>query len=359
MSMDVSKAFLARACQALALLLIVVVSLEIALELAVAELSLLAGLLLLAACILALGQRLARIDDAARRAADERTRRILETTNEAYVAMDEAGRVTAWNAAAESTFGWRRAEAIGRELANLIVPVDMREAHRRGLTAFLATGHGPMVGPRTELVASHRDGSEIPVEISITAIEEDGDWSFHGFVRDITERKMLESQQAQLLARAEETARIDPLTSLPNRRHWDEELARELALARRRHSPLCVALLDLDRFKDFNDAHGHREGDRMLRKSAAAWRMALRGSDFLARYGGEEFAVLLPDCELGDAATVIERLRPATPEGQTVSAGIAEWNGYEATSALLDRADLALYEAKRGGRDRVEVAGAA
>ena len=363
MGKDVSKRILVRVSQAGALAMLGYAVYVVARDLGVGETVFLAGMMVIAGAILIVGQR---IDRATRRGTDakqmtrrfdERTRQILDRSNEAYVGMDAAGMITAWNAAAEATFGWRSSEAIGQEVAELIVPEDMREAHRTGLERFLLTGSGPIIGPRTELLARHRDGSEVPVELSVTALEEeDGAWSFHGFVRDITDRKLLEDQQAKLLARAEETARIDALTALPNRRHWDEELGRELARARRGETPLCVALLDLDHFKAFNDTHGHREGDRLLRNCAAAWRMTLRGSDFLARYGGEEFAVLLPECEIGGAMEVIERLRMNTPEVQTVSAGVAQWNGFESTAALIDRADLALYEAKRGGRDRATVA---
>jgi len=282
--------------------------------------------------------------------------RILDRANEAYVAIDGDGLVIAWNRAAETMFGWPRDEALGREIAELILPPELRYAHREGLKRFHETGTGPMIGPRTETLARHRDGAEIPVELSITAIEEADGYTFHGFVRDITERKLLEAQQAEMLAQAQESARIDSLTATPNRRAWDEELDRELARARRTQNPLCIALLDLDHFKDFNDANGHRAGDRLLRRAASGWQLAVRASDFLARYGGEEFAVLLPDCGLDEAMTVIERLREVTPEDQTVSAGVAEWNRYESSDALVDRADLALYKAKRAGRDRATAA---
>jgi diguanylate cyclase (GGDEF)-like protein/PAS domain S-box-containing protein len=283
---------------------------------------------------------------------EARTRHILDRSQEAYIAIDSRGSVTAWNRAAETMFGWSRDETDGRALSELIIPESMRRAHNEGIERYLRTGHGPVVGPRIELTGVHRSGREIPIEVSVTALEEDGDYSFHGFVRDITERKLLERQQARLLAQAEETARIDALTRLPNRRAWDEQLIRELARARREGRSLCVAILDLDRFKLYNDANGHPAGDRLLRTAGSAWKLAVRASDFIARYGGEEFAVLLPDCGLEEAETVIERLRGVTPEAQTVSAGIAEWNVFESTAALIDRVDFALYRAKRDGRDR-------
>jgi diguanylate cyclase (GGDEF)-like protein len=117
-------------------------------------------------------------------------------------------------------------------------------------------------------------------------------------------------------------------------------------------------MLDLDRFKAFNDTHGHQAGDRLLKAAAGAWRGSLRATDVLARYGGEEFSVVLPRCDMEDALALLARLRRATPEEQTVSAGIAQWEPGEAAEALVARADAALYEAKNAGRNRVIVASA-
>jgi diguanylate cyclase (GGDEF)-like protein len=122
---------------------------------------------------------------------------------------------------------------------------------------------------------------------------------------------------------------------------------------------LTVAMLDLDHFKRFNDEHGHQAGDRLLRSVTAAWSGKLRTVDQLARYGGEEFIVLLPGAGAELATTVLERLRSATPAGQTFSAGVATWDGTETSEELLARSDEALYRAKRTGRDRTVVAGAA
>jgi diguanylate cyclase (GGDEF)-like protein len=162
-------------------------------------------------------------------------------------------------------------------------------------------------------------------------------------------------ERADMLGRLETMARTDDLTGLANRRSWFEELPRELARGRRYRRPVCVAMLDLDRFKDYNDQHGHLAGDRLLEEAAGAWRGTLRETDRIARYGGEEFSVVLPDCTLEDAVALVERLRSATPHGVTCSAGVAEWNGDESPESLVRRADTALYEAKRIGRDRVVV----
>jgi diguanylate cyclase (GGDEF)-like protein len=159
--------------------------------------------------------------------------------------------------------------------------------------------------------------------------------------------------RAELLARLEASARTDDLTGLPNRRAWEHELPRELARASRELRPVCVAMLDLDRFKRFNDDRGHQAGDRLLKQATAAWSEQLRSSDMLARYGGEEFAVLLPGCTIGDAEALLERLRVVMPEAETVSVGVACWDGSESADELVGRADTALYAAKRAGRDRL------
>jgi diguanylate cyclase (GGDEF)-like protein len=147
-------------------------------------------------------------------------------------------------------------------------------------------------------------------------------------------------------------ARTDALTGLPNRRAWDEALDRELALANRTGAPVCTAILDLDHFKEFNDLNGHPAGDMHLKEAASMWRERLRSADLIARYGGEEFAVLLTATDAHHAQDAIETLRSCVPGDETVSAGIAEWDGIESGGELLTRADRALYEAKRNGRNR-------
>jgi diguanylate cyclase (GGDEF)-like protein/PAS domain S-box-containing protein len=156
--------------------------------------------------------------------------------------------------------------------------------------------------------------------------------------------------RTDLLARLHETARTDALTGLPNRRVWDEDLAREIDRARRHGGSLCLAMIDLDHFKAFNDHHGHQAGDRLLAATSVAWLPELRATDTIARYGGEEFTVLLPHSDAEGARAVIDRLLAVVPLGQTASAGIAVWDGSEPAASLLARADAALYEAKGAGR---------
>ncbi len=159
--------------------------------------------------------------------------------------------------------------------------------------------------------------------------------------------------RGELLGRLEIAARTDDLTGLLNRRAWDEELSRELSRADRSGAALCVAILDLDRFKLYNDTHGHQAGDRFLKQISGAWSQNLRTGDILARYGGEEFALALPGTNLEHAQEMLDRLREALPEDQTCSAGVCQWDGEESAEQLTARADTLLYAAKAAGRDRV------
>jgi diguanylate cyclase (GGDEF)-like protein len=156
----------------------------------------------------------------------------------------------------------------------------------------------------------------------------------------------------ELLTKLDWLARRDELTGALNRRVLAEELDRELAVAVRKDRPLCVLMLDIDNFKQHNDTHGHAAGDRLLKAAAAGWTAQLRSTDILARYGGEEFVVVLPECGLGDAVHTADRLRASLPRGVTCSAGAALLSGSEPGSALINRADGALYHAKANGRNR-------
>jgi diguanylate cyclase (GGDEF)-like protein len=151
---------------------------------------------------------------------------------------------------------------------------------------------------------------------------------------------------------SESRASTDPLTGIANRRRLDEELTRELAWAKRHRAPLCVAIIDLDDLKQFNDRHGHLAGDHLLLSAVAAWRSAIRPSDFIARIGGDEFMLLLPDCSAESALAVLARVRVATPEGASCSAGAALWDELEGAMELFERADAALYAGKRDGGDQ-------
>jgi diguanylate cyclase (GGDEF)-like protein len=160
-----------------------------------------------------------------------------------------------------------------------------------------------------------------------------------------------------LMNRLEHLAREDALTGAANRRGLDDALPVEFARALRSGSQLTLVMIDLDHFKRFNDRRGHGAGDAVLHGAAQGWMKQMRPTDLLARYGGEEFTLVLPNCDSDQAIQLIDRMRPLVPERQTFSAGIATWDRIESAAELLQRADNALLQAKKAGRNRTMVAG--
>src|SRR4051812_12539598 len=172
-----------------------------------------------------------------------------------------------------------------------------------------------------------------------------------GVLRLVAAQAAIAIEHAGLRARVAALALTDSLTGLVTRRVFDEELPREIARARRSDSPLSIAWLDLDHMSAFNMLRGEGEGDRLVKETAAAWRNELRDVDSVARMDGVEFALILPSCGLGEAVEVLDRVRAATPRGQTASAGVARWNGEEPAELLMLRAQDALAAAKSSGRN--------
>lgn len=220
------------------------------------------------------------------------------------------------------------------------------------------TGLKPGEFGKAELRIRHEDGTIRHVR-SFAEVEVDllGRDRLFGALEDITERVHLEQQ-------LERQAHTDALTGLINRGHFLEQAEKELSRARRYRYPVALAMFDLDYFKAINDAFGHKTGDQVLQRFASLCRESLRDSDLLARLGGEEFVILFPETTCTEAHEVAERIRTsvaaatlASPHGElirfTTSIGITELAEEDpAIDALLSRADSALYEAKRSGRNR-------
>jgi diguanylate cyclase (GGDEF)-like protein len=172
-------------------------------------------------------------------------------------------------------------------------------------------------------------------------------WSF----RDVTYQRELEQELRKL-------SMHDGLTGLFNRRCAEEHLDKEIQRAKRSKQPLSVALLDIDKFKNLNDLHGHAVGDQVLRALADDFRKRLRATDLPCRWGGEEFLLILPDTDEIGARTVINDLRKIISRerrdlpGFTFSAGVAQYKDHT-PDALVDLADTRMYQAKQSGRNRV------
>lgn len=292
------------------------------------------------------------------------TQRILDSANEAFVAMNSSGRITDWNAAAQATFGWSRAEVLDRTVSEMIVPPAYREAHNRGFKRFVATGQGHVIGQRIEITGLHRDGHEFPIELTHWALAEDEGWSFYAFIRDISERKVAE-------AKLTHRALHDSLTGLPNRTHLLEWLRAALSRHERSHGELALLFLDLDRFKRINDSLGHRAGDEVLVAVSARLRTAVRPTDMVARLASDEFVIACADLPgEQDARRTAERLLDALREpiqlnddsvfvsasiGVALAGDACDGNSVHDADGLLAAADNAMYRAKLSGRGHFEV----
>ena len=284
--------------------------------------------------------------------ADQRERslrdaaRWFEMSNDLLCTMNFDGYFTDVNESWSALLGHSREVLLSGPLAAIVHPDDVEST--RSVVAGLATP-SELVG--FENRCRDQDGSW---HWLLWSCRSDGAL-IYAAVKDVTDRKEREAEREQLLETMEQLAQTDGLTGALNRATWPLRLADELARSARSGAPVSVLMMDIDRFKAINDTDGHAAGDRTLKACASGWLGALRTVDTLGRVGGDEFAVLLPDCDVGAARVVAERIRSATPDGVTCSMGFARWDGDETAEQLLHRADEALYRAKQEGRDRLEV----
>ena len=203
-----------------------------------------------------------------------------------------------------------------------------------------------------------RHGNYVPVEVSVTPLTYDEGGVFGGVIifRDISSKLAIE----QTLQHA---ATHDPLTGVFNRRYSDSLLEQEVERAKFQHSPLSVMLIDIDFFKRVNDTYGHQVGDQVLINLSSLLQKRIRSTDSLARWGGEEFLLILPSASVDNAKKIAEIIRksvyeldfPNLAESVTVSIGISAFGITDTPNTIIRRADEALYEAKRNGRNRVEL----
>ncbi len=295
--------------------------------------------------------------------AQERTRLIIEMALDAIVTMDGDSRIIGWNKQAELVFGWSAEEVIGRILPETIIPERYRKKHRQGVRHFFETGEGILLNRRVEISALHRDGREFPVELAISVLRSQGEVTFSAFIRDITERKRAEREISNL-------AFYDPLTDLPNRRLLEEQLHHAITSSARQEAHGALLFIDIDNFKTLNDTLGHQIGDLLLQEVAHRLLKCVRESDMVARFAGDEFVVILenlaPDRDeaIALAMSISDKIlrnldRPYGLQGHerhsTASIGVTLFGdaASAATGELMKQADLALYQAKSAGRNKV------
>ncbi len=236
-----------------------------------------------------------------------------------------------------------------------------REQARRIKAAIRAEdfgGVGRIEGFETAIVDI--DNNIIPIHLSAALIIENGiEMGSVGFFHDMTNQKLLEEKLHILSI-------TDGLTNLFNQRHFHSCLADEIDRVNRYNSPLSLICFDLDRFKDCNDRFGHLEGDNVLRRVGTLLNVITRRTDKAFRYGGDEFFVILPETNLDQAMITAEKIRKIFNDGWryetsgtgmlcrvTLSMGVVQWNDETSGSALMKRADVAMYTGKNQGGDRV------
>ncbi|SHE90812.1 PAS domain S-box-containing protein/diguanylate cyclase (GGDEF) domain-containing protein [Thermoanaerobacter uzonensis DSM 18761] len=280
---------------------------------------------------------------------------IMESAGDAIIMLDDSGKVTFWNPAAERILGYSKEEIIGKDLHMFMIQ-DMRlyEAYREAFKKFRSTGRGSVVGKTVEMKTRHKNGYEIDVELSLSAVRIKDGWYAIGIIRDISERKRFE----ELLYRQSIT---DPLTNIYNRRFFMQMLEQEIERVKRNKKFFSLIMFDLDHFKNVNDRFGHAAGDTVLKSVADTVKGRIRKTDYFARWGGEEFIILLPETSLNNAVELAEELREqiSTIELQgidrvTASFGVTEYRDTDTIDTVLIRVDNMLYEAKSAGRNCVK-----
>ena len=288
------------------------------------------------------------------RTSEERMRALLEQAHDAVISIDEHGRVSQWNRAAERLFGWSPIETIGQPVADLIVPPAFR-AEVAGLVARYATAERlEDAHQRVTLQAIDRAGRQLSVEVSLTATRVAGRWELTAFGHDVSERREFE-------ARLRAMALSDGLTGLANRRGFMEALDKAISRHARGGPPMALLFLDLDGFKQINDIHGHHVGDLALQTFARRVEACVRKGDTVARLGGDEFTVLaegIVSLEQARAIAdkIIDAMKPPL-EGHKLclraSIGISLYKAPADASRFLREADHAMYHAKHN-HDEVE-----
>ncbi len=276
---------------------------------------------------------------------------LLEWIPDGVVVVDAEGQVVFANRQARRMTGYTREELSGHGI-ELLVPERLRAVHKRHRDDYYAAFAGPrsMGGADHDYRVRRKDGSEFSADIALGPVQTPSGQQTVAVIRDITERSRLE-------AALEHQALHDPLTDLPNRTLFFDRLRQALMSARREGKKVALVILDLDAFKQVNDAFGHAVGDELLKALAVKLRAGLRATDTAARIGGDEFAWVLPRVAGRQAAERMVRKRLTalqitfTKDGERmqvkVSTGIALYPDDAAdVDTLMRLADAAMYSAK-------------
>ncbi|WP_237150197.1 putative bifunctional diguanylate cyclase/phosphodiesterase [Planococcus kocurii] len=279
---------------------------------------------------------------------------IFESTTDAIIVADQIGTILQWNSGAESIFGYSKEEALGSNL-EIIIPGSFVAAHQKGLQRYIDTAVPRVIGQRLELIGERKDGSEFPIEMSLSTWKTDKVVFFGSIIRDITKRRDAEEKIHSLVYK-------DSLTGLPNRRLFNDHLVSILNVDNKQNFALLY--IDLDHFKMVNDTYGHSAGDQLLMEVATRFHTIAHEHDTISRLGGDEFIMLLQNTDKAEAANharmILELFKKPfrfQPEELfvTPSIGISVYpaDGTD-LDTLVKNADIALYQAKARGKNNFQ-----
>ncbi len=274
---------------------------------------------------------------------------ILEHSAAMIITADTQGRITEFNPEASRVLGYAREEAIGQPAEFLY----LRPKDRERLISHVRK-EGQVVEYDTRLITRERNVIDVSLTMSLLKDDEGGVLGTVAIGRNVTQERRLEKKLERLSI-------TDSLTKLYNRRFFYGALLRVRRGLTKHPIPVSLILFDIDRFKEFNDRHGHLAGDKILKAIAKTiHRSVRRGVDIPCRFGGDEFTILLPQADAATALVLAERIRRRFAQmgfdGCALSMGVAQYEKWESMKRLIRRADTAMYAAKNAGGNRVEIA---
>lgn len=294
------------------------------------------------------------------RESETRFRSVVESANDAIILIGHNGEIMSWNRSAQIIFGYNEEDILGQQVSVLFPETfTLNLSQNANNDPVLTSGPLRAASRAEEITGRKQDGSEFPLEISLSSWETSEGVFHSGIVRDVTERKSLEDQLTH-------QALHDPLTKLANRVLFRDRVEHATIRAKRKKAHIAVLFIDLDNFKSVNDTLGHAAGDELLVSATERLKSCLRSSDTPARLGGDEFAVLVEEVDHAeDAVFVAERIRnilsaPFAISGTEIfvgtSIGIATTiTDDESPEELLRNADVAMYMSKTNGKGRYTI----
>ena len=291
---------------------------------------------------------------------DKKLRAVIDGALDAIVTVNDAGELVEFNPAAERTFGYKKEQVLGKLMSEMIIPPHLRKFHEDGHRQFVQTGDMHIFNQRIEITAMRADGSEFPVELTLTALKEEDLSLVTGFLRDISEQRKTQQE-------IENYAYYDALTGLPNRRLLADRFQHAVLLCMRAGTNCALIFIDLDNFKSLNDTKGHDVGDQLLVEVSNRITQSIREGDTVARLSGDEFVVIIENLDehhnvaYQQVSEIVQKLLVELNKtyylklfefSTTASMGVTLFNndqlGFE---EHLRHADTAMYQSKAAGRN--------